>query len=288
MSDKDILKDLFSEKLGNYEATVNPKLWSAISSQIGTTTATGSVVGISILSKWIIGASIAAAVVTGGILIYSPAIPKTEIKQISDKVNSSIISSPVLKEEVKNIEKEGMKYEVVKEEKTLVIDSKNQDVIIETSQSLTGFTANYNVDPIKNIVVENIVISNQKESYKTIPIEEAKKITNVEVDPFSVSEVPSENIVTKEKILLPNTFTPNMDGVNDEFKISLNDVKDFSIVILDSKNKIVYKSEDPDFIWNGIGLSGEMVEAGNYIYYITAKNSTGKEVLEYSTLTIVR
>ena len=79
-----------------------------------------------------------------------------------------------------------------------------------------------------------------------------------------------------------------MDGVNDEFKILLVDVTAFSIVILDARNKIVYKSEDPEFKWNGVGLNGEMVDAGNYIYYITAKNSLGKDVLEYSTLTIIR
>ena len=58
MSDKDIFKDIFSSKLENYEPSVNPKVWSAISSKIGTAATAGSVVGISFLSKLIIGLSI--------------------------------------------------------------------------------------------------------------------------------------------------------------------------------------------------------------------------------------
>jgi gliding motility-associated-like protein len=112
-----------------------------------------------------------------------------------------------------------------------------------------------------------------------------KVVPTIESSP---EELQIEDNEVFEKIKLPNTFTPNMDGVNDEFKILLVDLTAFSIVILDAKNKIVYKSEDPEFKWNGVGLNGEMVDSGNYIYYITAKNSKGKDVLEYSTLTIIR
>lgn len=287
MSDKDILKDLFSEKLGNYEASVNPKLWSAISSQIGTTAATSSVVGLSLLSKIIIGASISAAVVTGGILLYPSAVSKTEIKQNLEKENSSIFTSSLSKDEVKKLEDKEIKERVVTEEKAVIKDLKIEEDFIESSQSLSGLSTISTVDPIQSVVIENVKTPIQKETYKVLPKETLKKVSTIVEDP-STGVILPDNIVTEEEIVLPNTFTPNSDGIDDEFKILLKNVKEFSIVILDGKNHTVYKSQDPDFIWNGIGLNGEMVEAGNYIYYITGKESNGKEILKYSTLTIFK
>ena len=69
MSDKDIFKDLFSKKLENYEASVNPKVWSAISSKIGVVSVGGSAVGISFISKLLIGLSISTVVVGGIVLV---------------------------------------------------------------------------------------------------------------------------------------------------------------------------------------------------------------------------
>ena len=74
MSDeKDILKDLFSEKLENYEAKVNPALWNSIASKIAVPAATSAVVGKTVLSKIIIGSSIAAAVAIGGYIFLTPS-----------------------------------------------------------------------------------------------------------------------------------------------------------------------------------------------------------------------
>ena len=84
MSDKDIFKDIFSSKLENYEPSVNPKVWSAISSKIGTAVTSGSVVGISFLSKLIIGLSI-SAVAAGGVVQYIQIPSKNPQEKIQKK-----------------------------------------------------------------------------------------------------------------------------------------------------------------------------------------------------------
>ena len=95
MKGRDEIKELFSEKLGNYEAKVNPELWTNIASQIGAATATTAAsTGISFLTKWIIGASIASAVAVTTIIVVNNAdepitneIPKVKNITETNSVN---------------------------------------------------------------------------------------------------------------------------------------------------------------------------------------------------------
>ena len=56
MGDKDIFKDIFSEKLKDIELPVSDKVWSAISKQISTASVTSK--GMSIVTKVIINISL--------------------------------------------------------------------------------------------------------------------------------------------------------------------------------------------------------------------------------------
>lgn len=72
-----------------------------------------------------------------------------------------------------------------------------------------------------------------------------------------------------------NVFTPNNDGVNDQFFIETTDIEEFTIVIYDMKNgQEVFRSEDPNFIWNGEQPNGTVVK-GSYLYKIVAVGNDG-------------
>jgi gliding motility-associated-like protein len=83
-------------------------------------------------------------------------------------------------------------------------------------------------------------------------------------------------------------FTPNGDNVNDFLSVESSQLVDFQVVVLDRFNKTVFKSSDPSFRWDGIGLSGDPVPTGNYVYFITARDEEGKPINKYSTLRIER
>ena len=71
--------------------------------------------------------------------------------------------------------------------------------------------------------------------------------------------------ITKETILhVPNIFTPNGDGINDQFHIQYeNRPQVFDIVIYNREGKKMYSSSNPDFHWNGSHCT-----AGVYSYLI--------------------
>ena len=64
MEGKDNIKELFSQKLGSYEAKVNPELWAKISTQVAAGATTAVATGLSLFAKVAIGLGISAAAIT--------------------------------------------------------------------------------------------------------------------------------------------------------------------------------------------------------------------------------
>ncbi len=87
MNNEDKIKELFAEKLGNLEAPVNPELWSAISSQIGTVASVTST-GLSIVAKTIIGISAASVIGVGTYFLTRTTVePTTKTEQTTPLIS---------------------------------------------------------------------------------------------------------------------------------------------------------------------------------------------------------
>ena len=285
--EKDRLKDLFSEKLGNYEAKVNPELWNSIASKIATPAATSAVVGKTVLSKIIIGSSIAAAVVIGGYVFLSPSeVTKTPTKEtIAPKEHVS--KSNTTKSFVET------KEAVVasKNTRTSAPNKKidNQEVIIK-NELISGHSNDHRgeaVTTIRTETTEEIIttIKNSPDGPAEKTVSKTTKTTRQELQ-REKQKVEQQEDNSFEN--LPNVFTPNNDGSNDYFSIKSAGIKDFSVVVMDNQNNVVYKSDDADFKWNGVDLKGDQVPEGNYIYYITGYNAKGKVITKYSALKVMR
>ncbi len=76
------------------------------------------------------------------------------------------------------------------------------------------------------------------------------------------------SVVSCCDIFIPDAFTPNGDGVNDEFsapEINRHRLLDFTIV--HRRGNIVFQSADPTQKWDGT-YKGEKMDVGTYSYYI--------------------
>ena len=287
MSDeKDILKDLFSEKLENYEAKVNPALWNSIASKIAVPAATSVVVGKTVLSKIIIGSSIAAAVAIGGYIFLTPSenttTPTKETVVPKEQVSKSNTSKAFVEAEEAVVASKNS----IKSASNKSID--NQDVIVK-NDLIPSHANEHKGDEITTIRTETTeeIITTIKHSpdgpvEKTIS--KTTKTTSQQLQREKQKSDQEDNTIEN----LPNVFTPNNDGSNDYFSIQSSGVKDFSIVVMDNQNSVVFKSDDPNFKWNGVDLKGDQVPEGNYIYYITGYNAKGKVITKYSALKVVR
>jgi gliding motility-associated-like protein len=82
----------------------------------------------------------------------------------------------------------------------------------------------------------------------------------------------------EEDLMVPNVFTPNGDGKNDGFSITFECKPDgFRFVIYNRWGRIIFETNDPDFIWDGKTKSGEYASDGVYYYTLEsdAQNSHG-------------
>jgi len=80
---------------------------------------------------------------------------------------------------------------------------------------------------------------------------------------------------------IPNVFTPNGDGQNDEWLIHAKSIKEFKCTIYNRWGKKIYEWDDVTKGWNGkINGNGADASPGVYYYVITAKDKKDKEYEE--------
>lgn len=80
--------------------------------------------------------------------------------------------------------------------------------------------------------------------------------------------------VSESKLLCPNAFSPNDDGVNDLWKVSYKSIVDFQCTIFNRWGVKIIELNDPSEGWDG-KYNGKTVPSGVYYYVIKARGSDG-------------
>lgn len=75
--------------------------------------------------------------------------------------------------------------------------------------------------------------------------------------------------IAESYLAVPNVFTPNGDGKNDEFRVSYRSLRDFHIWVYNRWGKLVYESTDPAKGWDG-NINGRPAAEGAYFYVVRA------------------
>lgn len=81
-------------------------------------------------------------------------------------------------------------------------------------------------------------------------------------------------------INIPNVFTPDGDGVNDQFYIDNSGLAEYQIDIYNRWGVKVFSSQTPDEKWDGTTTAGVPLNDGTYFYILKAVSVTTKD---YST-----
>ncbi|TCO10448.1 gliding motility-associated C-terminal domain-containing protein [Natronoflexus pectinivorans] len=94
---------------------------------------------------------------------------------------------------------------------------------------------------------------------------------------------PDPNTVNVMESLLevPNTFTPNDDGINDEFRVAFRSIRKFNMVIYNRWGRRVYSSSNPSEGWDGT-IGGKRAAPGVYFYHIEAEGYNANEKYKLS------
>lgn len=75
--------------------------------------------------------------------------------------------------------------------------------------------------------------------------------------------------IQESQLLVPNVFTPNGDGQNDEFRVLYRSLREYHIWVYNRWGKLVYESTDPSKGWDGM-IGNRPAAEGAYYYVIRA------------------
>ena len=118
----------------------------------------------------------------------------------------------------------------------------------------------------------------------------------VSIDPngcIATDEVTVFVITSNENIYIPNTFTPNGDGVNDAFSIlGPGIVLIHTFAIYDRWGELIFYTENtspnqPNALWDGT-FKGTDVNQGVYAYTTLVELATGRKVQLKGNVTLIR
>ncbi len=112
-------------------------------------------------------------------------------------------------------------------------------------------------------------------------------VTNIRND--SVCEHKSYGCfkIAESALYIPNAFTPNGDGTNDEFRVAYRSIKSFQIYIYDQWGRRVYDSDDITQGWDG-NVGGKLGTIGTYFYVIKAEGTDGVSYNKKGTVNLIR
>ncbi|MDF2435979.1 MAG: hypothetical protein K0Q95_355 [Bacteroidota bacterium] len=91
----------------------------------------------------------------------------------------------------------------------------------------------------------------------------------------------------KNTAYIPNSFTPNGDGLNDEFNISGTNIQDLQMVIYERSGEKMYESKGRNSSWNGT-LKTQELGAGTYVYTVRIIFEDGSIANKKGYVTVVR
>jgi gliding motility-associated-like protein len=89
------------------------------------------------------------------------------------------------------------------------------------------------------------------------------------------------------KIILPNAFSPNNDGLNDIFELEGIYISQFKISVYNRWGELVYYSDNIKQAWDG-KMNGEHLPEGIYVYRIEAVDTIGEPLVLQGTISILR
>jgi len=88
-------------------------------------------------------------------------------------------------------------------------------------------------------------------------------------------------------IFVPNSFTPNNDGVNDLLFVRGRNITELEFMVFDRWGEKVFETRDQNIGWDGV-FRGEAVGPAVFVYHLTAVCADGQRYFTKGNVTVIR
>ena len=299
------IEELFKDKLQNIEADPGANAWANIQTGLsaGTTSATVASNSVSWASSAIVGVVITAVAVGGYFFFNNEGEKKIQPNQETievpanekDEVATPIIST--LEEVEENLPTYNEQNEDVVIEKKDIVSAKSKTEQVEKTASST----NQNNQNKENSTLEEKTIDEILEEHQQFLEEQAaassrntkskddnteassvnqqsieKTADSKEKNSTNPTKTSTENVDLREEqkriadqVVFPNVFSPDLDGLNDIFKMTVEQsipIDNIQVSIVNLNGKVIGGFTGIYEGWDGRLLNGNLAPAGWYKY----------------------
>lgn len=306
MKEANNIEELFKSKLNDLETPVRADLWNNIAIQSGIQTSFWSASKIAALGAAVVLVSAALWFGLSNAEQETPeqvaASPKLEM-DIQEEIPNEFLESAESIEvvtEVQVVDNQAAPKRLTQERNLVLpttVKSSSakpfEETILDNKPREIQFTEK--TEP--KALVESTVGANPTQNNQKAPISNKEAIeasietnvTKVNANAFEPAErLDLEVLIAPEKreeasreskhypSAFPRIFNPNVSGDAASFSIVVRDVSYFKVEIKNQKGQLVFRSQDPDFIWKGTTLDGAMAPEGTYLFLIESNDMNGQ------------
>ncbi|MFM7017064.1 MAG: gliding motility-associated C-terminal domain-containing protein, partial [Bacteroidota bacterium] len=164
---------------------------------------------------------------------------------------------------------------------------KNQEPALLIANAKTGFAPLSVTFVVNTGVSTDINFGDGSTAFKTSSItHKFTKSGNYEVKCL----LNDKETVIKITVLndLGSAFSPNGDGVNDNFIFGGDNINDLNVNVYDRTGKRVYAGNTNNCMWDGILNDGQKAETGTYFYDIFATTVDGESFKQKGSINLFR
>ena len=105
-------------------------------------------------------------------------------------------------------------------------------------------------------------------------------------DSKKISESNEIELVLPLRVYLPTAFTPNGDGLNDEFGAVGEGIDEYKLVVFNRWGEVIFTSNNLSSKWDG-KYKGKAVPFGSYNYQLLAQGKEIGEVNKTGRVTVI-
>ena len=113
------------------------------------------------------------------------------------------------------------------------------------------------------------------------------EVSGAGLPPGTVSYSNVATLARRPRLLVPNAFTPNGDGLNDVLELKGRYLNSFSFVILDRNGQEVFRATDRTQTWDGT-IRGHAPVNAAYVWHLQMLDETGQDFSQTGTVTILK
>jgi gliding motility-associated-like protein len=132
------------------------------------------------------------------------------------------------------------------------------------------------------------LVSEEENIYYGFPGPGSYPVTLVVTDSLGCTDSLTLTVTVKDpEFFVPNVFTPNGDGINDQARTRFTHLVDIRFCIFDRWGNKIFISNSPDVYWDG-SIQGKPAPEGVYYFEFKAMDIRGKVISEAGNITLLR